>query len=157
MRMGHNRIPELDQIKKDLEASGATAEIAPNTLQSGLRKFVRVSAVSAVLIYYDGTVGDIVANPERMDYLKALSQEIIDVAEAAGCPFPPEDKMMEWVVDSVNNVFPEYRTSMKMDFDAGRPIESQEQFVDIYELGRELGLPMPAYARIVEKCGHPIS
>lgn len=156
MRRGHDPIALLEQIKTDLVESSASATIAPDMLQSALRKFVRVSAVSAVLVYYGGTVGDIVTNSERMDYLKALSQEIIDIAEAAGCPFPPEDDVMAWAIHSVENVFPTYRTSIKTDFDAGRPIESQTQFADVYELGRELGLAMPAYARITEKCGHAI-
>ncbi|CAH0354238.1 2-dehydropantoate 2-reductase [Sphingobium sp. CECT 9361] len=157
VRHGHDPIPELEQIKTDLVESSADAKIVPNMLQAALRKFVRVSAVSAVLVYYGGTVGDIVTHPERMGYLKALSQEIIDIANAAGCPFPPDDDVMAWAIHSVENVFPEYRTSIKTDFDAGRPIESQTQFADVYELGRELGLAMPAYARITEKCGHTIA
>ena len=52
---------------------------------------MRVSAASAVLVYYDCTVGDIVAVPERTEMLEALCRELVAIAEASGCPFPPED------------------------------------------------------------------
>lgn len=152
MRVGHDAIPELELIKADLIASSAGAVIEANMLQAALRKFVRVSAGSAALIYYDCTVGGVVSDPERMKYFEALCQEIVDVAQAAGCPFPPEDDVMKWAVDSAKEVFPEYRTSMKYDYDAGRPLEWQTQFGDVLDLGRKFGLAMPAYQKIVDKC-----
>ena len=75
---------------------------------------------------------------------------------ASGCPFPADDYLVGWARDSVLQVFPEYRTSLKTDFDAGRPIESQTQFMDVYELGRSLGLEMPAYGKVVRKCGYDV-
>lgn len=154
MRRGHSPIAELKEIQQDIVDSGATATISDDMFQSALRKFVRVSAASAVLVYYDGTVGDIVAVPERMEMLEALCQEIVDIAKASGCPFPPEDDAVADTLESARTIFPGYRTSLKTDFDAGLPIESQTQFMDVYELGRSLGLEMPAYAKVVRKCGY---
>tara|TARA_E500000305_G_C4029841_1_gene244437 strand:+ start:14701 stop:15642 length:942 start_codon:yes stop_codon:yes gene_type:complete len=154
MRMGFEPIPELKLIEEDLKDCETNPEVSDNMFQSALRKFVRVSTCSAVLVYYGGTMGDVVANPERMALLEQLSMEIIKVAEAYGCPFPSEEDMMEWVRDSAKNVFPEYRTSMKTDYDAGRPLEVQTQFIDVYELGRKVGLEMPGYKKIVDHFGY---
>jgi ketopantoate reductase len=43
---------------------------------------------------------------------------------------------------------------MKTDYDAGRPLEVQTQFIDVYELGKKAGLEMPGYRRIVEHFGY---
>lgn len=154
MRQGHEQIPELEQMQQDFVDSSASATISPNMLQSALRKFVRVSTISAVLVYYGGTCGDIASSPERLDFLGDLSREVVAIAEASGCPFAADDDLVGWARDSVLNVFPEYRTSLKTDYDAGRPIESQTQFMDVYELGRSLGLELPAYGEVVRKCGY---
>lgn len=154
MRAGHAPIPELEIIKQDLIDSGANAAISPNMLQSTLRKFARVSTASAALVYYGGTVGDIAADPDKMAYLEALTRELIQIAEAAGCPFPEDDDVLEFTLHSARTVFPAYRTSLKWDVDAGRPAEFQTQFFDVYELGRSLGLEMAAYEKISRKCGY---
>ncbi len=64
--------------------------------------------------------------------------------------------VLGFTLNSVRNVFPAYRTSLKWDVDAGRPAEFQTQFFDVYDLGRSLGLEMPAYGRICRKCGYEV-
>ena len=49
---------------------------------------------------------------------------------------------------------PEYRTSMKLDFDSGKTPEYQTQIFDVIEMGRKYGLPMNGYYKVAKMLGY---
>jgi 2-dehydropantoate 2-reductase len=149
MQVGQSPIPELELIKQDLIDCGCNPEISNDMLKSDLTKFVRVASGSAAQVYYGGTTGDIVADPEKFAFLEELAREIVQLADAAGCPL--DDDPIGDVLAMSRSIFPEYRTSLKTDLDAGRPTEFKYQIEALYELGKKYGLEMKAYEKVVRK------
>jgi 2-dehydropantoate 2-reductase len=151
-RNGHPLLPVFETIANDLRDAGLDVLVSPNMLREALRKFVRVSTLSAAEVYYETHAGGVRENPESMSYLMELAQELIDIADAAGVPLAgePAAEMKSAVLD----VHPEYTTSLMLDYENGRRAEFESQFFDVVELGRSLGLPMTAYAKVSEKVGY---
>lgn len=146
------RTKRLWKVRQDMLDAGMASELDTDPIKIGLRKFVRVSTLSAICCYFDVTLGAIRENQEIFDMFVALCGEICQIAEARGNPF--EDDAVEDALTTVLTGPKEYKTSMKYDMDNGRPMEVQTQFFDVYEMGRKLGLEMPAYKKVSEKFGY---
>lgn len=149
---------ELHQIKEDFEETGARFFITKNAVKSSLRKFFRVSVISAVGCYYDATVGEIREVPERLEFFKDLTQELFGIGDAMGDPFVKEDEVPfegmpvdEEALNAFMNVYPEYQTSMKFDWDNDHQTEIREQILDVIDLGEKYGLPMTNYRKVAKK------
>lgn len=151
-RNGHVAVPESLQIQGDLQDAGLDVELSENMLQSALRKFVRVSALSAAQVYYETNAGGVRENPEAMHFLLDLGNELVDIAAAAGVPLT--DEPVAELESAVRGVDASYTTSLMVDYEAGRKAEFESQFFDVYDLGRSLGLEMAAYGRVSKKVGY---
>ncbi|NYI45033.1 2-dehydropantoate 2-reductase [Nocardioides aromaticivorans] len=151
-RNGHEAPSHVGMVASDLRDAGMTVEVSSNMLRDALRKFVRVSTLSAAEVLYDAHAGGVRENPESMAYLMELAGELLAIAEAAGIPLDgdPAGELRT----AVNEVHPEYTTSLMLDHENGRRAEFESQFFDVVELGRSLGLPMDAYARVSQKVGY---
>lgn len=149
---------ELYQIQKDFNETGAKVLIRDNPVKSALRKFFRVSVISAVGCYYDTTVGDIRDKPERLELFKELSQELMQIAEAMGDPFGKEDEepfpgkpVDQEALEAFMQAPAEYKTSMKYDWDNNHQTEIREQILDVIDLGEKFNVPMTAYRKVAKK------
>ncbi|MCG7632936.1 2-dehydropantoate 2-reductase [Gordonia McavH-238-E] len=143
----------VERIAADLTDVGLTVEISDDMLRSGLRKFIRVSTLSAAEVYYDGYAGDVRGSSESMQYLRDLGNELMQIGDAAGVPVPG-DPVAE-LVEAVTNVDADYATSLMVDHKNGNETEYESQFYDVYALGRAYGLPMEAYERVLRAIGYP--
>ena len=146
------RTGTLWKISLDLLDAGVAAELHTDPVKIALRKFIRVSCMSAVCCYYDDSIGVIRRDPEALALYRQLCTEICQIAEARGTPF--EDEAFDDAMTTALQSPPDFRTSIKRDMDAGRPMEVQAQFFDVYEMGRRLGLPMEAYGKVSRKFGN---
>lgn len=146
------RTKTLWKVRLDLLDAGIAAELGTDPVKIALRKFIRVSCMSAVCCYYNDSVGVIRRDPEALALYRQLCAEICQIAEIRGTPF--EDEAFDDAMTIALHGDPDFQTSMKRDMDAGRPMEVQFQFFDVYELGRRLGLPMEAYGKVSRKFGY---
>lgn len=158
MRKGDPVRDELYQIKKDFEETGAKVYIKPNPVKNALRKFFRVSGLSAVSCYYNATIGEVRSTKEGVQLFKELTQELVDIAEAMGDPFTMDDAdpfpgmlPCEESLDCFMTIFPEYQTSMKYDWDNNHQTEIREQILDVIDLGEKYGVPMTAYRKVAKR------
>ena len=146
-------VVDIGAMHQDLLDAGLAAELVADPIHSALRKFFRVSTMSAVMAYYDCAIGAVRENPERMEMLMQLADELLQIAEKRNAPY--EDDVIGDVVNSVHSYAPDFKTSLKNDIDRGsRNVEYQTMFFDVYDLGRELGLEMPAYGKVSRKFGY---
>jgi ketopantoate reductase len=135
---------------------GATAEIAEDMLQAALLKLARVSTASGAMVHYNATVGEILEDPEMLDFMVSLCREMIAIADAAGCPFPPDFDAVEHLLSTARAINPNYKTSLMYDYLAGTTTEAETVFHEPYLLGRRLGLEMRAYAQVCQKFGYAV-
>ncbi|MBC3194884.1 2-dehydropantoate 2-reductase [Pseudonocardia sp. C8] len=153
-RLGCPPFDGATEIRQDLIDCGCTAEISDHMLQAALMKFCRVSALSGAMVYYNVPLGTIVADPEKRAFLVSLCEELVAIADAAGCPFPPEFDAVDDLLTLSRSIDPNYKTSLMYDFLAGKTIESETMFEDPYRLGRQHGLEMASYAKVCNLFGH---
>lgn len=149
-RPGGPPIELAPAIRQDLEDMGATTEIAENMLQAALLKFARVSVGSGGMVYWRASNAEILDDPVKFEFSQSLAREIIAVAEAAGCPFPPDFDVLAHNLELARRIDPKYKTSLMYDFLAGKQTEWRTMFFEPYQLGRSLGLPMECYGKVVE-------
>lgn len=152
MPSGERLDSRVSEIRSDFAHAGIDAEVAENMTQAALRKFVHVSTLSAVQVYYDTDAGGVRENPEAFELLTQLGNEVVQIAEAAGMPF--DDDPVGDMVRGVLDVHSDFRTSLAHDAMNGSRTEFQTQFFDIYDLGRSLGLPMDAYGKVSARLGY---
>lgn len=151
-RNGHPVPRGIDLVADDLRDAGLAVTVSENMLRDALRKFVRVSTLSAAEVLYDTHAGGVRESPESMAYLMAAAGELIEIAAAAGVPLDgdPAGELRS----AVEEVQADYTTSLMLDYENGRRAEFESQFFDVVELGRSLGLEMPAYLKVSEKVGY---
>ncbi len=140
------------KVRQDMIDAGMAAEVEKDPVTASLRKYVRVATISGVCVYYDDTVGVIRENPEALELFKDLCNEIIEITEARGEPF--YDDALDDAMTGAFTVMPDYQTSIKFDMDNGNWMEVDTMFFDVYELGKELGLELPAFEKVCMKCGY---
>jgi 2-dehydropantoate 2-reductase len=135
-------------IKKDLESAGCTAEISDNMLRAAIQKFARVSAASGAMVYFGATNGAVIGDDEKRAFLIQLCEELVALAEAAGCPLPSDFDAVEHLLAVAKTVGPEYKTSLMYDFLSGKQTEYKTMFLEPYLLGRQHGLEMAGYRKV---------
>lgn len=69
-----------------------------------------------------------------------------------GAPF--EDDPCAEAILTMWDIMPNYRTSMKLDYDNGKDPEYQTQIFDVVELGRKYGLAMDGYTTVARMLGY---
>ncbi|MBR6209400.1 MAG: 2-dehydropantoate 2-reductase [Oscillospiraceae bacterium] len=142
----------LWKSRLDMLDAGIAADLQTDAVKICLRKFIRVSCIGAICCYYNDAIGVVRRDPEALALYQALCSEICAITEKRGSPFVDEayDDAMTMALQGNPNFMP----SIKRDMDAGRPMEVQTQFFDVYEMGRKLGLPMEAYGKISRHFGY---
>ncbi len=146
------RSKALWKTRLDMLDAGIAAELHTDPVKIALRKFIRVSCMSAVCCCFNDSIGVIRRDPEALALYRQLATEICQIMEKRGSPF--EDEAFDDAMTIGLEGDPEFTTSMKRDMDAGRPMEVQTQFFDVYEMGRRLGLPMEAYGKVSRRFGY---
>jgi 2-dehydropantoate 2-reductase len=106
-------------------------------------KFLRFAAFSAATTLMRSRAGPVRSNPESRAFLRALVEDGVRVAEAAGHSIAPDfaDKAMAFI-----DAFPPtQRSSMADDIEHGRRLEVPFVSGRIHALGEKYGVPTPAH------------
>lgn len=81
---------------------------------------------------------DILGTQEPL--VRAIMREVCRIAEANGHPLPPD--IVDQQVDSTYKM-PPYKTSMLLDFESGRPMETEAILGNAVRAGRRAGVEIP--------------
>jgi 2-dehydropantoate 2-reductase len=73
-------------------------------------------------------------------FVRAIMTEICAIAAAGGHPLPED--IVELNITSTHKM-PPYKTSMLLDFEAGRPMETEAILGNAVRYGQRLGIPIP--------------
>ncbi|WP_019140983.1 ketopantoate reductase family protein [Noviherbaspirillum massiliense] len=124
-----------------LEAGGIKANTTEDVVSARWQKclwnaaFNPISVLGAVL-----DTDDMLGPPDGEALVRAVMQEICAVAAATGHPLPaalPEQYI------SATRKAPAYKTSMALDFENGRPMETEVILGNAVRAGRREGVPIP--------------
>ena len=142
----------MQQICEDLISAGIDGMLTTNPLQAGIRKFFRGSISSGLMCAFNVNSNGVCSDPECRKLFNMMGHDLMDLAAAIGAPF--EDNPLQESICATWECMPDYRTSMKLDFDNGKQPEYQTQIFDVLEMGRRYGLPMEGYYTVAKMLGY---
>ena len=130
----------LAKIRSDFEDAGITAELDHDIVTTRWKKLVWNIPYNGLTVVLGTTTKEIMRDPAARSLTEALMLEVIAGGRACGCDISPDyaTQMLEFTDEMVP-----YQPSMKLDFDAGRPMEIEYLYEAPVSLARANGCEMP--------------
>ena len=132
------------RIEALFEAAGLSHRLTDKITLETWRKYLLISAFATMSSYYSVPLGVIAR--DHYDELGALLLEITAVAHAKGIMLT--EKNRESVLDRITRVPFDSKTSMQLDFEAGKPTELEALSGYIVREGRAHGIETPVMQRM---------
>lgn len=136
----------LEKVYDDLNESGILGILSDNIRRDALMKFSYVSAQSACGVYYDAPAGPMQREGEVRECFSTLIAEIVKLANAMGVSF--EEDLVERNLKILDDLDPEFTTSMQRDLMLGKDSEIDGQIYEVVRTARKLGVELPTYEKI---------
>lgn len=124
---------------KVFERSGITCVASEDIVAARWQKCVWNAPFNPLSVLSAGlSTNEILSTQEP--FVRAIMQEVCLIAEATGHPLPADT-----VNKNIENThkMPPYKTSMLLDFEAGRPMETEAILGNAVRAGRSAGVPIP--------------
>lgn len=126
-----------------LQACGMEARVSADIDTDLWRKFMLLASVAAVACLARAPVGRLLEHPQSRGLLTDAAAEVFAVARARGVPLP-EDSVAKTI--EAMAVFPPASVpSMRLDIDAGRPLELESLSGAVVRFGKAAGVPTPVH------------
>jgi len=139
------------EIEKLFAMTGLKHKLTDKIELETWRKYLLISAFASMTSYYAVPLG--VIAKEHVDELAALLEEIRSVSNAKGIMLT--DKNIQNVLERVQSVPFDSKTSMQLDFEAGKQTEVEALSGYIVREGERLDIETPVMERIYKKLvGH---
>jgi 2-dehydropantoate 2-reductase len=132
--------PAAKAVAADLEAGGVPVECAPDLRAARWRKLVWNVPYNGLSVVLDAGTDDLNATPSTRALVTDLMLEVGVGAAACGTPLP--DGFVERMLATTDEMVP-YRTSMKLDFESGRPLELDAIYAAPLRAARAGGVELP--------------
>ena len=139
---------QLKEIQKDLCESGIDGILSENIRRDAMEKFSYVSPIGAAGLYYHAVARDFQKEGEPREMFKTMIREIEALARAMGIPF--EKDMVGTNLKILSNLAPQATTSMQRDIMEGKQSEADGLIYEVVRMGKEYGVPVPAYEKAAE-------
>lgn len=141
------RLPELQQA---LATTGLPVRISDDIQADRWRKLIWNASFNPVSAMTQKTPGELLADPESRPLLRGLMQEVVAVAQAQGLKVSEKeiDDLIEWTAAT-----PSILTSMLVDRERGRAMETDALVGVVVRKGRDWGVPTPLSESIYKQLG----
>jgi 2-dehydropantoate 2-reductase len=135
--------PLMRSIATDLTAARTPTTLDEDLVRARWRKLLWNVAFNPLSVILDATTDQLMADPDTVTLIRTLMGEVRAVAAAEGRTFP--DSLVEDLLVSTARMAP-YATSMKLDADAGRPMEVEVMLAEPLRRAARAGVTMPSVA-----------
>ena len=143
--MSGRQSERVEKLVEELKKCGIEARASKDIRYTLWKKLVWNVAFNPYSVITGATVGEMLSMPESYEILKNLMKECYRVAEAHGVRLKPE--IMENYLKSSPDLM-DYKTSMLLDFERGKPIELEGITGALIRKAEEKGIEIP-YNRCV--------
>jgi 2-dehydropantoate 2-reductase len=117
--------PPLQQLIDDFVSAGIDASTVPDLLQARWEKLVWNIPFSGLSVVLNADTQRIVADPYSLRLAEAIIADVI--AAAGACGKPIDSTFGQKMIDNTFKMVP-YMPSIKLDFDRGKPMETEAIF-----------------------------
>jgi 2-dehydropantoate 2-reductase len=138
-QVGGGLTPQVLALADDLAAAGVMSRAIPNLVAGRWRKLVWNIAYNGLSVVLDAGTDELMADPSTRALVVALMREV--TGAAAACGHPIEDAFIDEMVTMTDAMTP-YKTSMKLDAEAGRPLEIDAIYQAPVDRARAAGFTM---------------
>lgn len=137
--------PRLEELGSKLAAARIPLRLIDDLLLARWKKLVWNIPFNGLSVVRNSLTDALVSNPET----KALCQTLMDetAAAAAACARPIDPEFIKKMMDDTEQMKP-YSTSMKLDFDRGRPMEIESIYGNPLRAAQRAGVAMPETERL---------
>ena len=130
----------MKQIAGDFERAGISVTLEQDLLTARWHKLVWNIPFNGLSVVLDANTTEMMADPATRALAEALMREV--VAGAAACGRHIEKSFVQQMLADTAQMKP-YRTSMKIDFDAGRPMEVEAIYGNPLRAAQAVGATLP--------------
>lgn len=135
----------MRQISADFEKGGTPIQLAEDLMLARWKKLVWNIPYNGLSVVLNAKTDELMADAHTRLLVEKLMQEV--VAGAAACKRYIPDSFIQKMLDDTVKMKP-YRTSMKIDFDEGRPLEVEAIFGNTLRLAQQAGIHLPQIAML---------
>ena len=116
---------KMQGVAQDFENAGIEVELAPDLNLARWKKLVWNIPYNGLSVILNATTDELMRNPQSYDLVKSVMSEVVLGAKSINCNIPND--FVSFMLDYTSKMKP-YRTSMKIDYDMGRPLEVEAIF-----------------------------
>ncbi len=138
----------LQQIARDFALAGVPADISDSLGTSRWRKLLWNIPFNGLSVTLDADTREIMASPSARRMAARLMEEVMRGAAAAGFPLEPDaaKKMLAYT-----ETMTPYKPSMKLDWEAQRPMEIESMYRNPVRAARSAGVELHAIAHLADE------
>jgi 2-dehydropantoate 2-reductase len=130
----------MKHIAADFERAGIPVTLAEDLASARWHKLVWNIPYNGLSVVLDANTDVLMADPGKRALVEALMREV--VAGAAACGHSIEESFVQKMLADTAQMKP-YRTSMKIDFDEGRPMEVEAIYGNPLRIAQAAGAAVP--------------
>jgi 2-dehydropantoate 2-reductase len=131
----------MNDIGGDFLGAGIPVDLSEDLLEARWKKLIWNVPFSGMAVVYDTDTRELVSNPVTRRRARALMEDL--AAGAASCGRQIGEEFIDRMLADTDAMAP-YRPSMKLDFDAGRELETESLFAGPLKAAGRNGVSMPA-------------
>ena len=132
---------ELEALAATLTEAGILVTIEVDLLASRYGKLLWNAPFNALSVILNATTSELINTPSIVELVKTVMNELRAAAAADGREIPGE--IVDMLIAGTFNMKP-YSTSMKVDYDNGRPLEHEALLGEALKRGAATNTSMPA-------------
>jgi 2-dehydropantoate 2-reductase len=133
-------LPTLEAMGKDFEDAGFAVTLAEDLLLARWKKLVWNIPFNGLSVILNAQTDEMMSSPAIYKLAQQLMEEVVAGAQASGRKIPTSflDDMLEHTAKMTP-----YKTSMKLDHDAGRPLEVEAIYGNPLRMAHQFGVELP--------------
>ena len=135
----------VDILAAEFAAAGVEVSPRPDLLAARWQKLVWNMPFNGMSVVLDAGTDELMANPHTREMAMVHMDEVVSIAAAHG--HPVGDGFTQKMMSNTESMKP-YATSMKLDFDAGRPMELAAIYDVPLAVAEHLGVPVPGLSTL---------
>jgi 2-dehydropantoate 2-reductase len=132
--------PAMEAIAADFGAAGIRVDLEEDLRVARWKKLVWNVPYNGLCVVRDTTTDVLMADPPTRALVREIMGEVRAIARGCGCDVP-ESFVEKMLADT--EAMASYRPSMKLDFDAGRPLEVEALYARPIAAARAAGVACP--------------
>lgn len=130
----------LQSISRDFERANIRMELSEDLVFARWKKLVWNIPYNGLSVVLNARTDELMLNPDTRILVEQLMREVVAGANSFGRIIP--DQFIQTMLDYTDKMTP-YRTSMKIDYDEGRPLEVETIFGNPLRLAHQKGVNLP--------------